>query len=445
MKIFGKSQSGGILLVDDKIVLQNCYFIPEPPEKGFLADLVLSNGKISDILPPNKKKNINGFDLKEAFVCPGFIDIHTHLREPGQIHKEDIYTGSLAAVSGGVTTIFAMPNTYPVIDNVKKIRSLKKVITKKAICNVLPVGAATIGLKGKKIVNIRNMSEEGIKVISDDGYPIPVHLLEEILERAAKYNIKVIQHPENEKKAGQGSILSGYWSDYFKVKGIDPESESECILSNLEIVKKSGFPIHFTHLSSIKSLKYIARAKKKNIPITVDVTPHHLALTSNRLKKAGSDAVMSPPLRSKKDNIAVKKSIIQGIVDIVASDHAPHSFDEKNKPMNEVPKGVIGLQTMFGILTKYLGDVLTVEQIISLITSKPADIFSLHAGRLKIGSPADLVIFKKKKWKVKKDKLLGKSKNTPFENFIFPYKVMATFVNGKIVFHLNEFKDYFKT
>ncbi len=445
MKVFGESQSGGILLVDDKFVLQNCYFIPEPPEKGFLADLVLSNGKISDILPPHKKNTMNGFNLKEAFVCPGFVDIHTHLREPGQKYKEDIYTGSLAAVSGGVTTLFTMPNTFPVLDNVKIIRSLKKVIIKRAVCNVLPVGAATIGLKGKKIVNIRNMSNEGIKVISDDGYPIPLHLLEEILERAAKYNIKVIQHPENEKKAGQGSILSGYWSDYFKVKGIDPESESECIFSNLEIVKKSGFPIHFTHLSSIKSLNYIARAKKNNIPITADVTPHHLALTSNRLKKAGSDAVMNPPLRSKRDNIAVKKSILQGIVDIVASDHAPHSFYEKNKPMNEVPKGVIGLQTMFGIITKYLEDVLTIEQIISFITSKPADLFSLCAGRLKIGSSADLVIFKKMKWRVKKDKLFGKSKNTPFENFTLPYKVMATFVNGKIVFYSNEFMDYYKT
>lgn len=432
--ISGKLLNGEIWL-SEITVLKNGYLILNPPEKGFVGDLVIYKDKIVDILAPGKAKGNKTINCTNLIVCPGFVDIHAHLREPGFVNKEDILSGSYAAVSGGITTILSMPNTLPVLDSISKIKKYRKLINKKSYCRIYPICAATINSDGKKITAIEKIiKSQNIIAFSDDGFPIPQDLLEEILERLKPYKnkVKLIQHSEYFNDINKGVVIKGYWSKYLKVPGIPIYSEYKCIKDNIEILKKTNGSIHFTHISSKESLELILNEKKNGFDISLDVTPHHLFFTASRLKTMGSNAIMNPPLRFQKDIDFILKSIINKSIEIIATDHAPHTDKEKSLPIEKVPKGVIGFQTLLGAITKKLDKYLSLEEIISLITSNPSSIFNLPHGRLNIGNLADIAIIKKQNWKVIKRKLEGKSHNTPFNNIIFPYKIIYTFVNGNL-------------
>ncbi len=417
----------------ETIVLKNGFLIPNPPFDGFLSDLVIREDIIADILPSGEGKGDIVMDVEGCAVTPGFIDIHAHLREPGFTHKDDINSATRTAVCGGITTVFAMPNTDPVTDSVKKVRALKKIISEKALCRVYPVGAVSKGLKGKKLTPIEEMAKEGVRAFSDDGMPVRDSIFNEAVERITASGCILIQHPEDEKTAGEGVVLDGYWSKYFSVKGIDPESESRCVAGNLGSIEAFGGKIHFTHISSASSVGLIRRAKKKGLDVSADATPHHIYFTSRRLKKMLGDAVMNPPLRTDKDNRAIMEGLADGSIDIIATDHAGHSRLEKIRELEKVPKGVIGFQTLGGVIFGKVASLTGVEKAVSLVTSRPADRFGLKLGRILPGYPADVSVWKTKSWRVDRDKLGGKPSNSPFEGVVFNMVALKVIVGGKIL------------
>ncbi|MGC9365819.1 MAG: dihydroorotase [bacterium] len=427
-----------------RLVIKDCLVFPSPPQPGVKNDVVVDNDIISSLQQPNTAGGDVIFSIPDGIIIPGLVDIHSHLREPGHEYKEDIRTGTLTAVSGGITTIAAMPNTVPVMDCLERINQYKKIISEKAVCRVIPVSAMTEGQQGKKLVDVEDLVENGIFLFSDDGFPIPPNILGEALKRTFAANAYIIQHPENPEKVGQGVVLQGKWSEYFKIKGIDPDSETEGIEQDLTVLKKQPGNLHFTHVSSAKSVKLISDAKKEGIMVSADATPHHLALTADRLKLAGSNAVMNPPLRGEQDRESIERALKEGVVDFIASDHAPHHDQEKRRELANVPKGVIGFQTMLGVSLKILQKHMDFSQIISLLTTKPADRFRLDAGRLIPGSNADFAVIVEQNWKVTSSRLSGKSRNTPFEGMELPYKIILTAVGGKVVYKSEDVEQYIK-
>ncbi|MBN1620799.1 dihydroorotase [candidate division WOR-3 bacterium] len=417
----------------ETIVLKNGFLIPDPPFDGFLSDLVISEGTIADILPSGEGKGDIILDVEGCFVTPGFIDIHAHLREPGFTYKDDISSATRTAVCSGITTVFAMPNTFPVTDSVKRVRAMKKIISEKALCRVYPVGAVSKGLKGKILTPIEEMAKEGIRAFSDDGMPVKDSIFDEAVNRISASGCILIQHPEDERTAGEGVVLDGYWSKYFSVKGIDPESESRCVAGNLRSIESFSGKIHFTHISSASSVRLIRRAKKKMLDVSADATPHHIYFTSRRLKKMLGDAVMSPPLRTGKDRRAILEGLADGSIDIIATDHAGHSRSEKKRALAKVPKGVIGFQTLGGVIFGRVASLIGIEKAVSLVTSRPADRFGLELGRILPGFPADVSVWKAGSWRVDRDRLGGKPSNTPFDGVVFNIIALKVIVGGKIL------------
>ena len=426
------------------LVIQDCLVFPSPPQPGEKKDVVVDKDIISGLLPPNTAKGDAIYTIQDGIIIPGLVDIHGHQREPGFEYKEDIRTGTLAAVSGGITTVGSMPNTVPVMDSLEIINQYRKIISEKAVCRIIPVSAMTEGQQGKKLVDVEKLVESGIFLFSDDGFPISPNILREALKRTSAVDAYIIQHPENPEKVGQGVVLEGKWSKFFKVKGIDPDSEAEGIEQDLNILKEQPGNLHFTHVSSAKSVKLISTAKKEGIRVSADATPHHLSLTADHLKIAGSNAVMNPPLRSKLDRESIQRALTDGVIDFISSDHAPHRDYEKSRELAVVPKGVIGFQTMLGVSLKILHQHMDFSQIISLLTTKPADRFRLNAGRLIPGRKADFAVIVKQNWKVSSSRISGKSRNTPFEGMELPYKIILTAVDGKVVYKSEDVEQYIK-
>ncbi|MBN2364416.1 dihydroorotase [candidate division WOR-3 bacterium] len=418
----------------DTTVLSGGFIIPDPPHCGFLSDLVIHKDKIADILPYKKAKGSIVIGVEGCIVTPGFIDVHAHLREPGYTYKDDIRFATWAAVSGGITSAFAMANTKPVTDTPDRLRKLEELIYKKAHCRVFPVGAVSKGLKGKTLTDIETMSEAGAIAFSDDGMPVRDHMIRKAAERICGAGRVLIQHPEDERTAGTGIVLEGFWSRRFRVQGIDPNSEARCIERNIAALENTLSGIHFTHVSSKISVELIRKAKAKGLRVSADATPHHIYFTCSRLGKSLGDAVMNPPLRNERDRREILAGLADGTIDMIATDHAGHSEEEKKRELSEVPKGVIGFQTLGGVIFGKVASETGFEKAVSLVTTKPADRFGLKLGRLLPGMPADVSVWNFKKNRIQKDKLEGKPKNTPFEGIILPVCVLKVFVGGKIVF-----------
>ncbi|MBN1150705.1 dihydroorotase [candidate division WOR-3 bacterium] len=418
----------------DLTVISGGLVVPDPPSPGFVGDVVIQNGKILDLLPPGSISGSILIDSTNCVVTPGFIDIHAHLREPGFEYKDDIASATAAALSGGITTVFAMANTKPVIDSPEKVKRLMALISRKSLCRVFPIGAVSAGLKGKRINDLEGMSREGAIAFSDDGMPVRERIFLEAVKKTEAVNRIIIQHPEDEKTIGVGVVLRGKWSEYFGVEGVDPESESRCVLKNIESIEKNGGRIHFTHVSSRMSVELIRRAKKKNLDVSADATPHHIFFTAQRLKKMAGNAVMNPPLRNPRDRNAILEGICDGTIGMIATDHAGHSAEEKKARLSDVPKGVIGFQTLGGVVFGKIAEKTGVEKAVALVTSNPADRFNLKLGRILPGMTADVTVWKLKNTRVRAEKFVGKPRNTPFEGVTMPVFAYKVFLDGKMVF-----------
>jgi dihydroorotase len=417
------------------------------PPKVF--DVLISEGKISEISEKILAPEASPIDARGKILVPGLVDGHVHFREPGQEYKEDLLTGSLAAAAGGFTTVVAEPNTTPPIDTPTRLRRLLNIAEKKCIINFYSKSAITKGTMGHKLADIAKLKEAGARAISDDGNPIPTHrLMRNALIKGKECGILVSPHCEEsalyrerilkkQERIGHRSFSS--IMPYASPNAGPYASEAGFIKRDIELAEKTGARLHISHVSLAKSVEVIAKAKKRGIKVTAEAAPHHLLLTEKMAKEIGPNAKVNPPLRSEEDVAAVREGLANGTIDMIASDHAPHSPEEKNRHWDQAPFGVIGLETTLGLVLTYLvhPGILTLSQAIEKMSIMPAMIFGLDElgiGAIKEGDKADLTLIDlDRKWKVDVNRFYSKGRNCPFNGWELRGKAILTIVAGRIV------------
>jgi len=430
------------------LLIKKASLIKTGPERLEVFDVLISGEEIKEIGQDTLSPGALVIDAQGKILAPGLIDAHVHFREPGQEYKEDLRTGSYAAAAGGFTTVIAEPNTTPPIDTAVRLRRLLDRAKKKSLVNFYSKAAISRKMMGKSLTDIFGLKEAGARAISDDGNPVPSQrLMRNALIKGKECGIPVTPHCEEsgfyreeilrkQEKLGQGSSnpLMPYSSS-----GIPYTSEAGFIKRDVELAERTGASLHISHVSLAKSMEIIAEAKKRGVKVTAEATPHHLLLTEKIAKEIGPDAKVNPPLRSEEDVAAVKEGLARGIIDIIASDHAPHSPEEKSRPWDQAPFGVIGLETTLGLVLTFLvrPGILTLSQAIEKMTLIPARIFGLDVlgvGELKPGAKADLTLIDlDKKWKVDVNRFYSKGRNCPFNGWDLQGKAILTIVAGRIV------------
>lgn len=405
------------------------------------SDIHIEDGIIKKI-STNIKKNpdMKVVDAKNKIVCPGFIDIHVHLREPGFEHKETIKTGCESAAAGGFTSIVCMPNTNPINDNASVTEYILLKARTEGIVNVFPIGAITKEEKGLALADIGEMYNAGCVGISDDGMPVTdSDLMRRAMEYVKPFGIPVIAHSEDRYLSSNGVINEGLVSTKLGLKGIPSASEEVMISRDIILSDLTGTHLHICHVSSEGSVRLIREAKKRGVPVTAEATPHHFTLTDEAVMEYNTDAKMNPPLRTQKDVEAIIEGLADGTLDVIATDHAPHSQDEKNVEFDLAPFGIVGLETALSLSLKLVENgILSLPEMISKLTHKASDIVNINRGTLKKGSVADVVIFDPdEEYEVSARNFKSKSKNTPFDKWKLKGVVHGTIVSGKIVYSKN--------
>ena len=408
-----------------------------------VGDIYIRDRKISKIetkkLVPRKKIRFSPeiVDAYEKIVTPGLVDIHTHLREPGREDEETILTGSEAAVAGGFTSVCCMPNTQPPIDDQESVKFIYEK-AKSAKCKVYPVAAATKGLKGEELTEIADLAKAGAVAISDDGKPIySSSLMRYALEYSKMYDVPVISHCEDLALASDGVMNEGFVSTVLGLKGIPNVAEEVMVARDIRLAEFTKSRVHIAHVSTEGSVNLIREAKKKGIKITCEATPHHFTLTDEIIKSFDTNAKVNPPLRTKKDLDALKKGLKDGTIDCIATDHAPHSIEEKDVEFDAAPFGMVGLETALGLVITELIEkrVLSWTDAIAKMTFNPAKILKLNVGQIKVGMPADLTVIDPDiDWIVEPKEFKSKSKNSPFGGRKLKGRTYLTIVDGKIVY-----------
>jgi dihydroorotase len=409
-----------------KLLIKNGRVIDPSSGIDDLLDVLVENGVIKGIAPEIKSDEAALIDASNKVVIPGLIDMHVHFRQPGRHeYKETILTGSRAAAKGGFTTVVCEPNTDPPIDTTKRVKSVLALSRDVGIINVYTKACITKGLKGKELVNIERVVSQGAVAITDDGFPVAdINVMSQAAKEARRCGIPICPHCEESRLRGRKESL-GIRRHY--------NAEAEYIYRDIHVVKETQCSFHFPHVSLAKSIASIAKAKKEGLPVTAEVTPHHLTLTRQDFKEIGPNAKVNPPLRTAKDMEAIRKALQDNIIDVIASDHAPHAPYEKmgNKP----PFGIIGLETTLGIVLTHLvkPGILSLRSAIEKMTLNPAKILNLKRGELRIGMPADITIIDlSKEWVVDVKEFESKGRNCPFDGWKLKGKAVITIVGGKI-------------
>lgn len=414
------------------------------PESRFdkIADVFVQDGLVKKISPGKTKAKIKAkeiIDAKGKIVVPGLIDMHAHLREPGREDEETIYTGSCAAVAGGFTSVCCMPNTEPPIDNQETVKFVYAK-AKEAKCKIFCVGAVTKGQKGEELTEIYDLVQAGVVAISDDGKPVSnSQLMRNALEYCKMFDLLVISHCEDTNLSSGGVMHEGFVSTTLGMSGTPSIAEEIMVARDLKLAEFTGGKIHIAHVSTQGSVDLIREAKKRGLEVTCEATPHHFTLTDEALKSFDTNTKVNPPLRTKKDVEAIKKGLKDGTIDSIATDHAPHSVEEKEVEFDFAPFGMVGLETALGLVVTELINkkVLSWPQAIAKLTTNPSKILNLKGGRIKRDFPADLTIIDPKaSWIVDPAKFQSKSKNSPFGGKRLWGKVCYTIVDGKIVYNL---------
>lgn len=409
-------------------------------KEGFKrADIRITDGVITEIgegLADQSGEKI--IDVNDLWITPGFIDIHTHLRDMNQSGKESIATGTKAAAAGGYTTVCAMANTDPTTDCPQVLSIVQEKIQKDAIVRVLPVVAVTKGLKGEELTEMVKLSEMGAIAFSDDGMPLwNLGLLKRALEVTKMLGKTIISHPEDHGLSQKGCINDSHVSAKMGLEGIPNVSESACVARELELVRATGSTMHFAHLSTTAAVALIRHAKAEGLPITAEVSPHHLSLCDDDIQNFDTRFKMNPPLRSKRDQNTLVEALKDGIFDAIATDHAPHTKQEKAQSFNAAPFGIIGLETAFSVVYErlVLTMVLSINELIYLLTTGPAQVIGLPDPALKPGARADITIIAPgKEWTYKAGKGFSRSSNSPYDGKTMNGKIIATICNGNIVY-----------
>jgi dihydroorotase len=410
------------------------------PEKKWtgVQDVLIEKGRIARIAKDIKAKAKRIVDAKGKFLLPGLVDLHVHVRQPGREDVETIETASHAALRGGFTTICAMPNTQPACDNetvAEYIRLEAKRISK---VHVYPIGAISRGRKGEELTDIGCLKKAGIVALSDDGSPVMnAELMRRAMEYAHSFNLCVIDHAEDTQLSAGGVMNEGAVSTRLGLRGIPNASESVMISRNIALSELTGCSVHIAHVSTRKGCEMIRCAQKQGLPVTGEVTPHHLILDDESVSDYDARYKMNPPLRSKKDVRALQTALQEGVLMAVATDHAPHAGHEKAVEFDQAPFGVIGLETALGVCVKALvqSGAMKLETLVHRMSLGPANILGLDQGRVDVGREADLVLIDlKREWEVKEDEFLSKSKNSPFIGWHLPAQVTHTIVSGEVAY-----------
>lgn len=377
-------------------------------------------------------------DGKGKLLLPGFIDVHIHLREPGGEHKETIKTGTMAAARGGYTTVCPMPNTNPVPDSLPVVEDLFERINRDAVVRVLPYGAITKGLKGEERTDITALSQKDVFAFTDDGVGIQTagQMLEAMREAAAN-NKAIVAHCEDNSILYGGVVHEGDVSKRLGLPGILNACESVQIARDVLLAEEAGCHYHVCHISTKESVRAVRDAKRAGIRATAEVSPHHLLLTEDDIVEDDADYKMNPPLRSKEDRDALLEGLLDGTIDFVATDHAPHAADEKAQGMLKAPFGIVGLETAFPLLYTHLVKTgkMTLAQLVASFTSKPAEVFSLPYGVMEEGAIADLTLVDlEREIEIDRNDFYSKGKNTPFDGWKVSGIPVLTIASGKIVY-----------
>ncbi len=378
-------------------------------------------------------------DAKNLVATSGLVDMHVHLRDPGLTHKEDIITGCLSASAGGVTSILAMPNTSPCTDNAEVVSYILEK-AKNATARVYVAGAITHGLKSEQMTDFEMLKNAGIIALTDDGRPVEnTKFMADALIKANELNLKVVSHCEDLFLAGKGIINEGEVSKKLDVEGIPNSSEDVATAREIALAQAYNVPIHICHVSSKTSVDIIRRAKNSGVKVTCETAPHYFTFTDEMLLSKNANFRMNPPLRTLEDKMAIIEGLVDGTIDAIATDHAPHTVEEKSDFLT-APNGVIGMETSFAVSYTMLvkTGILTLEKLFEKMSLNPAEILGINAGVLKEGAVADIALIDlNEKFVVDTQKLHGKSQNTPFENMALYGKVKYTILNGNIVFKDN--------
>jgi dihydroorotase len=403
-------------------------------------DLLLDGGRVADVAAPGKipARSFKSFDARGLVISPGLIDMHVHLRQPGQEHKETIASGTAAAAVGGFTSVCCMPNTTPVNDTPDTTRWIQAA-EREAVVNVFPIAAATVGSLGAKLTDYGALKRAGAVAVSDDGKPI---LHDEVMERALRAataaTIPVIQHAEDTRLTAGCSMNLGPTSIRLGLRGMPVEAEAGIVERDLRLARKTGAQVHIAHISTKKALDAVRRAKKEGLRVTCEVTPHHFTLLDEHAARYDSNFKMNPPLRSAADRDAMVEGLLDGSIDAIATDHAPHAPHEKLQEFDRAPFGIIGLETALAIVLQVLHHHrgLPLARIIELMSVNPARILGLRdRGTLRRGSHADLTLFDPaRKWTYYVVDSPSKSRNTPYDGWEFKGRPVATIIAGGVVF-----------
>jgi len=422
------------------LVIRRARIFDPSQNLDLVGDILIENGKIQALgnqitVPPGKP--IPELDAQGWLVTPGWIDIHTHLREPGQTHKETIKTGTEAAAAGGFTSIACMANTKPVNDSSFITTYIQQKVAADSLINVYPIGAITKGLEGQELAEIGSMWEAGIVAISDDGKTVMnSYLMRKALDYSKRFNLPVVCHAEDAHLKGRGVMNEGFNSARFGLRGIPKASEEIIVARDILLTELTGARLHVAHVSTAGSVALIREAKRRGIQITAEVTPHHLTLTDEVVGTYDTNTKVAPPLREPQDIEAVTEALADGTIDALASDHAPHSVEDKEVEYDHAEFGMVGLETAFPLYYRIaLKKGVSLNRIISAMTQKPAEIIGIPKGTLKLGADADITIFDPEmKYRIDKKEFRSKSKNTPFDGWDVQGKVRYTIVAGKVIY-----------
>lgn len=420
------------------LLIRNGRVIDPASNVDMTADVLVENGIVSKVMPQIQDQADQQINAEGCYVMPGFIDLHVHLRDPGQEHKETVVTGAAAAARGGYTTIVAMPNTKPVVDNADVVNYVHNKAKNMAKVNILQAGAITKKMEGMQLADIEQMVLAGSPAVSEDGKSVMnAYLLREAMQLAKKLDIPVLSHCEDRNLLNGGVVNDDENAKKYGLPGISNSVEDVIAMRDVMLAKDTGAKLHLCHCSTKDSVEIVRAAKEKNVRITAEVCPHHFTLSSDDMIPGDTNYKMNPPLRKREDVEALRQGLKEGIMDVIATDHAPHAKEEKNDSMLRAPFGIIGLETAAALTYTelVLSGCLSVMQMAEKMSLNPARVIGLDKGSLEPGKAADLVIFDPHKtYKIEASQFASKSRNTPFNGREVTGAVRATIVGGEIVY-----------
>ncbi len=425
------------------LCIKNGRIIDPANNRDEVADLYVLDGVIAPRPTASAIDGLRVIDATGLIVCPGLIDMHVHLREPGQTAKETIATGTRAAARGGFTSVLAMPNTNPVVDSASVAAWVAERAEQSAQINVFTSGAITLGLKGEDLAPIGSLKSAGVVALTDDGHCIQNHeLMRRAVEYARMFDLPVLDHCQDYNLVGAGVVNEGYWSTVLGLPGWPAAGEEIMVMRNILLAELCESPIHCQHLSCKGSVDRIREARGRGVPITAELCPHHIALTDETAQLFDTNYKMNPPLRTDKDIEALISAVADGTISVLASDHAPHTLSEKEVEFDRAPFGIVGLETELGLFLKILvheKKAISLTRLIEMFTVEPARILRLNRGTLSDGAAGDVTVFDPEaEWIVNPDEFESLGRNTPFAGSQLKGRATHTIVGGKVVYELGK-------